>query len=321
MTAHTILALESGGTKLVASLTNLQGEVQDSIRQARPPHNQAADTLRQLIAMGQTLEARAVAAGSRLVALGFGFGGLVRRSAQEAYLCLHEDGWHAVNAHQVLAAAFGVPVFIENDCKVAALAEATFGAGRGAHSVFYATMGTGVGGGFVRGGEILALDDGGEAEIGHLCAEPDGPRCDCGGRGCVEALCSGPGMARLGQGRFQNAQQIFAAWTNGQDPGQYATQIVERCARHMAHALAAVMALLHPQRIVLGGGVASANPRYVDLIRELAQASVVSYFRADLDLRVAELGELVVSQGAALFARHQLQKRSDLCLPLSSESL
>lgn len=307
-----ILALESGGTKLVASLTDERGEVLASVRLARRESNRAVDTLRQLIEMGSALRERWSGEGWEFQALGFGFGGLVRRAKQEAYLCLHEEGWEQVDAKRELEAAFGVPVFIENDCKVAALAEALLGAGRGAESLFYATIGTGVGGGFVRGGRIAALHDGGEAEIGHLCAEVGGPLCGCGGLGCVEAICSGPGMWALGRDQFANTQAVFQAWDQG-DAG--ATRIVERCAGHMARALGAVMALLHPQRIVLGGGVASGNPRYVDRIRELTEPFVVSYFRNEFDLRVAQLGELVVSQGAALYALAQMEeRRSEACL-------
>lgn len=294
-----VLAFESGGTKLVASLFDWQGDLVRQVRVARLRENRAADTMRELIMAGRRLRVQAEAEGMAVVAVGFGYGGLVRRESQSAYLCLHEEGWGDVDAEAMLREAFGVPVFIENDCKVAALAEALKGAGRGAAAVFYATIGTGVGGGLVRQGRIAALHDGGEAEIGHLIAEVDGPECGCGGRGCVEALCAGPGMAALGWPRYQSTPAIFDAWQRGESE---ATAIVERCAGHMARALGAVMALLHPTRIVLGGGVASGNPRYVERIATLARPLVVSYFRDEFEVRVAELGEAVVGQGAALLA-------------------
>lgn len=315
MKRRAFLAFESGGTKLVASLTDDQGNVLDYRRSARPAANRAVDTLRQLIEMGHSLRDRWSAEDWQVDAIGFGFGGLVRRATRQAYLCLHESGWEQMDAHRELVTAFGVPVFVENDCKVAALAEARCGAGRGAESMFYATIGTGVGGGFVRKGHICELEDGGEAEVGHLCAEPGGALCGCGRRGCVEAICSGPGMWQLGRHRFASTADIFTAWEHG-DPE--ATAIVERCAGHMARALGTVMALLHPHRIVLGGGVASGNPRYVDRIRQLTDELVVSYFRPEFDLRVAELGELVVSQGAALYAVARMEiQRSETCLSMN----
>jgi glucokinase len=107
----------------------------------------------------------------------------------------------------------------------------------------------------------------------------------------------------LGAGRFPSTQAIFEAWARGD---AYATEIVYLAAGHLARALAAVMALLHPSRIVMGGGVATGNPEFVALIDRLTRPLVVSYFRDSFELRTAELGELVVSQGAALFALRKL---------------
>lgn len=294
-----ILAFESGGTKLVAGIAKQDGTLLETARAARPHTNDAVATLQQLVELGRPLVQRHGA----IDAVGFGYGGLVRRQTQSAYLCLHEAGWGEVDAREILASAFGVPVYIENDCKVAALAEARVGAGRGAQSVFYATVGTGVGGGLVSNGVIAAMQDGGECEIGHLPALPGGPLCGCGGSGCVEAICAGPAMLALATGHFVSTPEIFAAWRNGHPA---ATSLVEFCAGHLARALASVMALLHPDRIVLGGGVASGNPDYVELIARLTKPLVVSYFRESFDLRIAELGESVVTQGAALFAAQRL---------------
>ena len=299
MSQSAILAFENCGTKLLASVTDIEGNILYSSRQARPNHNTAAESLAQLIEMGQHLSIRARSDGYALSALGFGFGGLVHRTANHPYLCMHEEGWQSLDAVQILEDQFQVPVIVENDCKVAALAEAVLGAGRGAPSVFYFTIGTDIGGGFVRNGQIVQQHYGGESEIGHVIAETNGLSCGCGGKGCVEALCSGPGMVSLGDGAFSSSPAIFDAWFRG-DPA--ATLLVNRCASHLARAIAAVMALLHPSRIVVGGGVSWGNPRYIGLIAELTQPLVVSYFRDYCELRLAELGEHVVSQGAALFA-------------------
>src|SRR5690606_10340857 len=103
----------------------------------------------------------------------------------------------------------GVPAAIENDCKLAALAEAVLGAGRGADTVFYVTIGTGIGGGLVHRGELVALSPLGEAEIGHVIVDPDGPECACGNRGCLEALCAGPSLPRLAPGLAATSQDLF----------------------------------------------------------------------------------------------------------------
>jgi glucokinase len=293
-----VLALESGGTKLIAAIAAGDGRIIDFRQQSRPPQNRARDTLRQLLAMAIDIRSRFEST-HRIVCAGFGFGGLVRRSGQSAYLCLHEDGWDEVDARQFLAEHLELPVWIENDCKVAALAEARCGAGQGAASMFYVTIGTGIGGGLVRNGKIVEGGDTGEGEIGHLLMVPHGPRCGCGARGCLEAVASGPGILALADGEFESTPKIFAAWERGDER---ACSIVYEAAGYMARGLASVAALIHPERIVLGGGVATGNPRYVALVTTLARKLTVSYFRPGFDLAVARLGQLVVPQGAALLA-------------------
>ena len=100
--------------------------------------------------------------------------------------------------------------------------------------MLYLTLGTGVGGGLVRDGRIVELSDHGEAEIGHLLVEPNGPICPCGRRGCLEALCSGPGLAGLAReaGLAEGTgPALMAAWRAGDVA---ATRQVERAATRSA---------------------------------------------------------------------------------------
>ena len=259
-------------------------------------------------------------ANRELCAIGFGFGGTVRRSTNSPHLCLHEGGWESIDVAAQLRDDFEVPVFVENDCKLAALAEAHFGAGSGARSVFYVTLGTGVGGGFVQDGVIRAFGDCGEAEIGHIVVDPEGPNCCCGNRGCVEALCSGPGLAKLcsllasrhpqewqssalahysPQSAAISSERVIRCWESGD---RFAERVVHRAADGLASALAATVNLLVPERIVIGGGLGTASPKLLDLLRERIAPLVVPYFRDQYSLVASGLREAAVSQGAAILA-------------------
>jgi glucokinase len=307
-----LLVLESGGTKLLAGISDAQGTLLHTVRAVRQSSNTAADTLKQLVEMARDLQCKGQAEGYELAACGFGFGGSVARSTQAPYLSLHEDGWGTIDGRAFLQKELQMPVFVENDCKVAALAEAVLGAGADARTVFYMTVGTGIGGGFVRDGRILALADTGEAEVGHLPLEPGGPACGCGGRGCLEALAAGPAILASAKGAFASTEQIFAAWSGGDVE---ATIIVERAAGYVARGIACVMALYHPECIVMGGGVASGSRRFVDRVAELSAECTVPYFRDDLEIRPAALGEHVVIQGAAMFALSQVSISAQTILP------
>jgi predicted NBD/HSP70 family sugar kinase len=233
--------------------------------------------------------------------VGFGYGGGVDRARNLPLECFHEQGWPDLDPVKLLADAFQAPVFMENDCKAAALAEAVIGAGKGARTVFYITLGTGVGGGLVRDERIVALSDHGEAEIGHLLVEAGGPRCPCGRRGCLEALASGPGLANLAReaGLELDGRGLMDAWRRGEPT---ASAVVGRAAEALGVALGAVMTMFAPQAIVIGGGVGGGNPDYLALAADHAKPYCSTYFHSFFRVAPASLGEAVVTQGAALLA-------------------
>ncbi len=327
MTGNLVLAFETGGTKLVAGIAGGDWRIKKTVSVRRGDSDRAPDSFRRIVQAAERLLYEPQSEGLALRSIGFGFGGTVCRSANAPHLCLHEDGWEEVDVVRELEGRFGVPVWVENDCKLAALAEAHFGAGRGAKSIFYVTLGTGVGGGYVHEGRILAFGDLGEAEIGHVVVDPDGPLCACGNRGCVEALCSGPGLAKLAAllarrhlvqwessrlsdvdpSRTLRSEAIVQAWETGD---RFASTVIEHAATHLASALAATVNLLVPERIVIGGGVGTSSNRLLRLLQARMDPLVVPYFRGHCRIVGSELRESAVTQGAAVLAGQRLVVRS-----------
>ncbi|TAK01191.1 MAG: ROK family protein, partial [Chloroflexota bacterium] len=168
-----------------------------------------------------------------------------------------------------IAAALGLPAVLERDTHVAALAELEFGAARGYRDVLYLTVSTGFGGAIVIGGRLYGGPDGVAGELGHLPVELEGPPCGCGGRGHIEAICSGSGLARLAteaaaQGRSPALAARLAARApdplegrdvvdaaDGGDP--VAVELVERARRAFAAYLVGLVDVFAPERIVVGG--------------------------------------------------------------------
>lgn len=317
------LAFETGGTKLVAGLAYGDGRLRTTTAIRRGSSDLAAHSFARIVSAAEKMLSESPQA-SQLRAIGFGFGGTVRRSANSPHVCLHEDGWEEVNVAAELESRFGVPVIVENDCKLAALAEAHFGAGVGARSVFYVTLGTGVGGGYVLEGRIQPFGDLGEAEIGHMVVDERGPECCCGNKGCVEAHCSGPGLAKLAAAMASSSHDswkssalfsetgptgvssvhIIRAWEGGDG---FATEVMHVSANRLARALGAVINLLVPDRIVIGGGLGMATPRLLELVREETPRYVVPYFRDSYEILPSRLRESVVTQGAAILARQVIR--------------
>ena len=324
------LVFETGGTKLVAGVAGADCRLIETEVLYRQSGDRAEKSLRRLIETARKLRSKHESAGDAsggrespnldFQACGFGFGGYVRRSTRRPLACLHEEGWEETDAARIIEQEFGLPVAVENDCKLGALAEAHFGAGRGHRAVFYITIGTGIGGGIVRDGRIQQMSDTGEAEIGHIVVLPGGPPCCCGNRGCVESVCSGPGITQLAAlvagdsdklwresslsagepgNPAPSSKDLLAAWGHGD---LFAAEVIRRAANYLGSAIASAMNLLSPDIFVVGGGLGSASLPLLKQIADSARPLVAPCFRDRLQLVRAELGEGAVTHGAALLA-------------------
>jgi len=173
-------------------------------------------------------------------------------------------GWHEVPVRDLVADAFGVPVFLENDANAAALAEWHFGAARGFQHVAYLTMSTGVGGGLILGGRLHRGVMAGAGEVGHAPVEWDGEPCSCGLRGCLEAYVGGASWTRRLR-RIAPLDSAVVARAGGRDAVKpehvveaaragdaFALAEMERWNEYTARGLVSLVFTLAPQVIVLG---------------------------------------------------------------------
>jgi glucokinase len=323
VTSQAYLAFETGGTKLIAAVADENGRFLDKRVLRREHHHTATDSLMRILDAGEALLQDFVARGHRFRAIGFGYGGQVDRTRERAMQCFHEDGWESLDVLAELRKRFGLPARIENDCKLAALAEAQDGAGRGFRTVFYITIGTGIGGGIVRDGRILDLGGNGEAEIGHMTVEFDDALtlpCACGKRGCLEAHCSGPGLRGLARHIATRDEQrwpddaiaraaaqgaldgpaLFQAWRAG---NAFADVVIQHATGLLGRGLGAMIQIVNPDVVVLGGGVATGNAGLIERIDRQTRPFIMPNLRDHTRFVPTQLREDVVAHGAALLAR------------------
>lgn len=199
-----------------------------------------------------------------------------------------EDGTveRAVNLHwgykdivQELESLTGIPVRAGNDANVAALGEMWQGGGKGCKNLIMVTLGTGVGGGIIINGEIIAGSHGAGGEIGHAVVDPDiQVPCNCGNYGCLEQVASATGIARLAREELAvndtptklrrehiSAKTVFDAYKN---KDKVAEIVVARFARYLGMALAQFACVVDPDVIVIGGGVSRAGQVLIDCVSE-----------------------------------------------------
>lgn len=217
-------------------------------------------------------------------------------------------GWCDLPIRDLTSAATGLVTAVGHDVRAGLLAEARFGAARGADHVMFLPIGTGIAGALMVDGRVLS-GSGWAGEIGHAVVEPGGPECGCGARGCLEAIASATAVARAyavqsGDVTGVTAQDVADRVVSGADP--VATAVWGRAVAAVATAVSIVAAATGVRLVVVGGGLSNAREVLLEPLRAglEARASVVV---APSIVR-AELGDRAGSIGAALLARAALQQ-------------
>jgi glucokinase len=316
--AERVLALDIGGTKLAVGVVARGGEVlarqrEETDRAATP--TQIMDALE---AMARAVMRRCRPA-PPMDAIGISYGGPVDYGAGLTVTCHHLDGWEGIPLRDEMARRLGVPAFMDNDANAAALAEGMFGAGKGHRYLLYLTVSSGIGGGIIAGGRVYRGATGMAGEIGHTTVLPDGPRCTCGRRGCLEALASGWSIGRrareaiaAGETNSRLAQagaiealtaEAVAAAAVANDP--LARRIMNETAEFLALGIGAAVNLLNPTLVVIGGGVSKAGAVLFDPLRARLSNYVLDANRRAVQVVPAALGDDVGLLGAAALAWEQ----------------
>lgn len=298
------LGIEIGGTKLQLVV----GDATSAIRRRwrfEVDHASGGEGIRSQI--GMVLPE--ILSGTKIAAAGVGFGGPVDWATGRT-CCSHQiRGWDDFPLGDWLEQQLNRPVQVDNDANVAALGEARHGAGRGSNPVFYVTLGSGVGGGSVVDGRIYHGAKPGESEIGHLRLDRNGT--------IVESRCSGWAVDR----RIRNATEnephgLLARLVGAQQGGEarhlgpalehddaMAREILAETAEDLAFALSHVTHLLHPEVIVLGGGLSLIGEPLREAVAAALNRFVMHAFAPGPRVALAELREDAVPVGALELAQ------------------
>ncbi|HEX8105191.1 MAG TPA: ROK family transcriptional regulator [Solirubrobacteraceae bacterium] len=247
----------------------------------------------------------------RVLGAGMGLAGPIDHARGRVHPSAILPSWVGVEAQAEMEARLGVPVRLENDANLGALAEAAFGAGRGAATFIYLMMSGGIGAGMFLGGRLFRGATGMAGELGHTFVEDNGPLCRCGNRGCLETLVAGPALAELvsrSRGEVVSIPEMVQLALDG-DVG--ARRVIADAGRVTGRAVAALCNQLNPERIIVGGHLGLAGDILLDPLRESvgryaipAAADAVEVCRGVLDDRAEVLGALalVINQADPIFS-------------------
>ncbi|MBN1997614.1 ROK family protein [candidate division KSB1 bacterium] len=232
--------------------------------------------------------------------------------------------WKNAPLKAELVKATGKPVAIDNDGNVGILGEYAYGAARNAKDVIGLFIGTGIGGGIIIGGRLLHGFNENAGELGHMILSPDGPKCGCGNKGCIEALASRLAIERDIRAAYTAGQKtkIFENTADSQerlrskkladaffenDP--VVKGVIERAAQYVGLTVASLLNIFNPQVVILGGGLVEAiGEPYVKIVRETAQGNVFPIAIRNVKIIAAELKDDSAVLGAAKLAWDMVEK-------------
>ena len=230
-------------------------------------------------------------------------------------------GWVDVPLADAVERGVELPTFLERDTNVAVLAEWRAGAAAASDDIIYITVSTGIGGGVVSGGRLLAGRDGTAGEVGHMTVELDGPLCGDGQPGHAEAIGSGTAIARMGRQLLAENGSAALAELAGGDPGRVTAAVVaqaasagdlasagimERAYRAVGAMCASLVNVLNPEVIVLGGSIAEHQPRLWEVAREEIERRAFPTPAARVRLVAPHFGDDVSLVGSAALVAERI---------------
>ena len=314
MTDHMTIGVDIGGTKVAAGLVNSAGEIS---HKTRVPMVSTGDAEKGFAAVEAAVAAifdDAPEARGAVKGIGICSPGPLDPQTGVVLNPPNLPCWRDFPLAAATERAFGVPARVDNDANAAALAEVLWGAAAGYGNVFYATLGTGIGTGIVFDKKIYHGRTGSAAEGGHVTIDYHGPRCGCGKRGCIEALCSGPAIAVRAGGMLAGstgskildlaggnladvrAEHVGQAWREGDE---LARRVLEETAHLLAIWLGNIIDILEPEIMVVGGGVAELMSGFFpQILAEIPAWSIIPRAR-EIPLVIARYGADAGIAGAA----------------------
>jgi glucokinase len=308
------VGVDVGGTKISAGVVDPQARVLSRYgvraHAGRPPD----EVIEAIVeATGAALSGAGLTT-DHVAGIGVGFPGHVNGAAGRVLTSSNLPAWDNHPLRDILQVRLGAPVVLENDTNCATWAEYRFGAGRGSRYMCYVTLSTGYGLGIVIDGRLYVGTTGTAGEVGHTVADPNGPLCSCGKRGCVMSYASGIAIDRMARERLQSGEPTLLRDLCGPSPAHISGETVAEAARqgdpvardilkiagHYAGiGLSTVVQVLNPDRIVIGGGLVHIGPLLMGPCFQALNENIHPVLIDSAEIVFSELGDEAGMIGAA----------------------
>ncbi|MEZ5065976.1 MAG: ROK family transcriptional regulator [bacterium] len=306
--ANVILGVEMGAAHVAVALTDLRGHVLEWRSRPHPVRDDPTGTRNLIKRLCVQCFDEAARDPGELVGIGVAVPSPVDPARPDALSEIVLPAWRGRLGLDALQRHYDVPLLIDNDANLGALAEQWWGAGRGVRDLAYIKIATGIGSGHIIDRHLYRGATGVAGEIGHVAIDPHGERCICGLRGCLATLVGAAALVKRAQSlmpeypdsalaRGETSIEAIEDAAIAGDP--LARRITEEAAEHLGIAIAGLLNLMNPAVVVLGGGLARVGDLLLAPLRDtVRQRTLVSSLAAS-EITVGELGPRAIAIGAA----------------------
>jgi predicted NBD/HSP70 family sugar kinase len=312
--AKVILGIDIGATHVSVAMTNLRGKLL-FFKEKDFPVREDADGTHKLIneLCSESLSSQNLSY-DKLLSIGVSVPSPVDPIHPEYLSESIIPGWHGKSGLERLKEKYGVPVYLDNDANLGALAENWWGAGKDVNDLIYIKISNGIGAGYIFGGKLYRGARGIAGEMSHMPIDPNGRTCGCGLRGCLATVISAWALierirtlsvlypqSSLANGNM-NIIDIENAALKG-DP--LAIQVVSEATTYLTSAITSLVNLMNPEMIIVGGSLSRLGDLVLKPIREKIEASALVSTISNTQLKTSELGSKGIAIGAATLAIEQ----------------
>jgi predicted NBD/HSP70 family sugar kinase len=312
--AGLILGIDFGHEQVHVAIADLSRTIlAERVRSMDVDHDAGEALATAVTLTGEAVAAAGLDAG-RILCAGVGLSGPIDRATGTVHAGKILPGWDGIHPVAELSQRLDLPVHLDNDANLGALAEVALGAGVGARDAVYLMVSGGIGAGLILGGEIYRGTGGTAGELGHVLVDEGGPICRCGNRGCLETFAGGPAIVELlrpSHGARLTLEHVIALAVGG-DPG--ARRAIADAGRVLGRSVAAIVNAFNPELIIVGGSVGAAGDVLLDPLREAVHRYAIPSAANDVRITRGVLGDRAEVLGALELAARQ----SDVPIPATS---
>ena len=306
-----VIGVDLGGTKISTAISTIEGNILANVVLPTKAEEGEAAVLGRIVQSIDEVIVGSSTSIDEIEAIGIGSPGPL--DAKKGIIITTPNlPFKNYNLVQPLKEKYNIQVYLDNDANAAAIGEYMFGAGKGKNSIVYFTVSTGVGGGAVLDGKVYRGHTSNALEIGHTTVDPNGPRCNCGNLGCLEAMSSGTAIAKKGKEAVSTNVETslkkhdtvtsYEVFKEAEAGDEVAKDIIDNALTYLGIGVANAIATFDPEMIIIGGGVSKAGDIVFDTVKKVVNKRCFKSMAESCEIVPAGLGSDAGVVGAVALA-------------------